>query len=55
MKSMIYIPVFWKIYKDYKKNYLQEKKCKKQYEIYLNYLNKKNIIVDFQSFENILS
>ena len=56
MKSMIYIPVFWKIYKDYKKNYLQEEeKCKTQYKIYLNYLNKKKIITDFESFENILS
>tara|TARA_Y100000992_G_C20927128_1_gene332633 strand:- start:152 stop:313 length:162 start_codon:yes stop_codon:yes gene_type:complete len=53
MKSMIYIPVFWKIYKDYKKNDLQEEKCKEQYKIYLNYLSKKKIIENFKSFENI--
>jgi len=49
------IPIYWKIYQDYKKNYLQEQKCKKQYKIYLNYLNKKNIIVNLKTFENLLS
>ena len=67
MKSMLYISLFWKIHRDYKetikKNKEQDnlinyntKKCRDQFNIYLKYLETKNVkINNFVSIENILA
>ena len=68
MKSMLYMPLFWKINKDYKilrknktLNYSTELEklldyelCKKQFNEYLKYLDQKDI-KNYLSIENILS
>ena len=68
MKSMLYISLFWKIHRDYKETirnkkhkenqliYQKELNCKKQFNIYLKYLETKNIkINNYVSIENILN
>jgi hypothetical protein len=66
MKSMLYISLFWKVHRDYKENIrIQKKKeneliykelnCKKQFNIYIKYLETKNVkINNYVSIENLL-
>ena len=58
MPLMLYNSLFWKIHRDYnnslRKKY-QENKCKKQFNIYLKYLESKDIkVIDYISMEKIL-
>ena len=68
MKSMLYISLFWKVHRDYKENIrireekedilisYKEQKCKKQFNIYLKYLETKNVkINNYVSIENVLN
>lgn len=70
MKSMLYMSLFWKIHRDYKENIKKERlgekeniiisykelECKKQFNIYLKYLESKNVkINNYVSIENILN
>ena len=66
MKSMLFISLFWKVHRDYKENIrIQKKKeneliykelnCKKQFNIYIKYLETKNVkINNYVSIENLL-
>ena len=68
MKSMLYMSLFWKVHRDYKETIrireekenkmisYKELKCKKQFNIYLKYLETKNVkINNYVSIENILT
>ena len=68
MKSMLYISLFWKIHRDYKETirnkkkkenqliYQKELNCKKQFNIYVKYLETKNVkINNYVSIENALN
>ena len=67
MKTMLFMSLFWKVNKDYKKSLKElnnsneleklldyEELCKKQFNEYLNYLEQKDI-KKYLSIENILS
>tara|TARA_Y100000389_G_scaffold145202_1_gene143676 strand:+ start:1505 stop:1711 length:207 start_codon:yes stop_codon:yes gene_type:complete len=68
MKSMLYISLFWKLHRDYKENirikkekeneliYHKELNCKKHFNVYLKYLETKNVkINNYISIENVLN
>lgn len=65
---MLYISLFWKIHRDYKETIINKKKkenqliyqkelnCKKQFNIYIKYLETKNVkINNYVSIENALN
>jgi len=59
MKSMMYMSLFWKIHHDHKirlKEINEEKKCKNYFNLYLKYLESKNIrINNYVSLEDLLN
>ena len=49
MKAMLYMSLFWKIHHEHKmrlKEINEEKKCKEYFNIYLKYLDSKDIKVN---------
>ena len=49
MKAMMYMSLFWKIHREHKlrlKEINEEKKCKANFNLYLKYLNSKDIKIN---------
>ena len=55
MPHMLYHTLFWRIHREYRMKRYQEKKCKKQFDIYLKYLETKDFrIKDYISIEYLI-
>ena len=49
MKAMLYMSLFWKFHREHKmrlKEIKEEKKCKEHFNIYLKYLDSKDIKIN---------
>ena len=46
MKAMLYMSLFWKFHREHKLRLKEEKKCREQFNLYLKYLDSKDIKIN---------